>query len=116
MAETGRLSPKTVVVLRLIADGQGYGQIVDGHPSITYLDIFAAAREALELNEAPSDYQQRLVAIKAEFPMAYEPWSAEDDEHLQAMHAAEDSTAEMVETFQRQPSAIRSRLSKLGLS
>lgn len=117
MAEqkTGRLSAKTVAVLRLIADGQSYAQIVDGHPGLTYLDIFAAAEEALRLDETPSDYQARLAAIKAKYPMAYEPWSEEDDALLRAMHAARRSIDAMSEEFQRQPSAIRSRLRKFGL-
>ena len=116
MAAPKRLSAKSVAVLRLIADGQGYTQIIEGHPGLSYLDIFAAAREALELNESPSDYHERLAAIKAKYPMAYEPWSEVDDEHLHAMHAAGDSMEAMVETFERQPSAIRSRLAKFGLT
>ena len=115
MAPTGRLSAKAVAVLRLIADGQSYAQIVDGHPGLTYLDIFAAAEEALRLDETPSDYQARLAAIKARYPMAYQPWSAEDDEHLRAMHDAGEPISRMSEEFQRQPSAVRSRLRKFGL-
>lgn len=114
MPESRRLSPKSIAVLRLIADGQSYAQIVDGH-SLTYLDIFEAAREALELDEMPSDYHERVAAIRSRYPMAYQSWSAEDDEQLRAMHAAGESIDAMAEEFQRQPSAIRSRLSKFGL-
>ena len=110
-----RLSAKSVAVLRLIADGQSYAQIVDGH-SLTYLDIFAAAQEALGLDETTSDYNDRVAAIRAKYPRAYERWSPKDDEHLQAMHAAGDSIDAMAETFDRKPSAIRSRLAKLGLT
>lgn len=37
------LSEKSVRVLRLIADGHSYSQIVDGNPDIKYRDIFDAA-------------------------------------------------------------------------
>ncbi len=36
-------------VLGLIAEGRSYDQILQQHPELTYFDIFAAAREALEL-------------------------------------------------------------------
>jgi hypothetical protein len=40
-------SPKSRVVLSLIAEGRTYEQILSLHPELTYYDIFAAAREAL---------------------------------------------------------------------
>ena len=44
MAEAPRLTHKSAVVLALIAEGHSYSQIVDGHPGITYPDIFRAMR------------------------------------------------------------------------
>jgi len=43
-----RLSQKSRTVLALIAAGRTYEQILSLHPELTYHDIFAAAREALE--------------------------------------------------------------------
>jgi hypothetical protein len=48
-----RLSEQATTILGLIAEGRSYDQILHHHPDLTYFDIFAAAREALELAEAP---------------------------------------------------------------
>ncbi len=109
------LSPKSIAVLSLIADGHSYSQIVDGHPNISYLDIFRAAEEALRLNETDSDYQQRMSEIKAKHPRAYEKWSDEEDNELRTLFRRGVKSKEAAEHFGRQPSAITSRLSKLGL-
>ena len=47
-------------------------------------------------------------------PKAYERWSAEDDQELRRLHETGWSRTELSEHFGRQPSAIRSRLAKLG--
>lgn len=116
MSTSNRLRDKSVAVLSLIAEGYSYSQIVDGHPGISYLDIFAAAEEALRANESQSTYQQRLEAIKSKHPRAYEPWTADDDAGLAEMSRQNRPVTEMSARFKRQPSAIRSRLAKLGLS
>src|SRR5688500_8256327 len=46
------LSERTRAILGLIAEGRSYDQILQQHPELTYFDIFAAAREALELTPA----------------------------------------------------------------
>jgi len=112
---SGKLSPKSQAVLSLIADGHSYAQIVYGHPDITYRDIFAAAEEALRLNESDTDYHQRMAKIKKRYPRAYEKWSAEEDNELRSLFARGISNTDAAEHFRRQPSAINSRLSKLGL-
>lgn len=111
-----RLSKKSISILSLIAEGHSYSQIVDGHPDISYLDIFAAAEEALRANESPTTYQERLEAIKRKYPRAYEPWTTDDDAALAEMSRRNQSVTEMSARFKRQPSAIRSRLAKLGLA
>jgi DNA-directed RNA polymerase specialized sigma24 family protein len=58
---------------------------------------------------------ERLVQIKERHQRAYERWTAEDDESLRQQHAEGRSTEELAEAFQRQPSAIRARLQRLGL-
>lgn len=60
-------------------------------------------------------YQDRLQNIKAKYPKAYEPWSAEDDEYLTHSFAEGMSIDALANILQRQPSAIRSRLRKIGL-
>jgi hypothetical protein len=46
------LSETARKILGLIAEGRSYDQILQQHPELTYFDIFAAAREALELAQA----------------------------------------------------------------
>jgi len=113
--KTRRLSEKGVKVLRLIAEGHSYSQIVDGHTEINYRDIFDAAEEALRLNETPSEYEERIAAIKRKHPRAYERWTQDEDTRLAVMYAEGSALDERAVRFQRQPSAIRSRLEKLAL-
>ena len=115
MPDSNRLSDKAAAILGLIADGHSYAQIVDGHPDITYRDIFAAAEEALRLHESPSDHAARLAQIKARHPRAYAPWTENEDHSLIEMHRQGKTIADIAGRFQRQPSAIRNRLGKLGV-
>lgn len=115
MADSKRLSKKGARILGLIADGHSYNQIVDGLTETTYLDIFAAAEEALHLCESPSDYDDRMRRVKSRHPRAYERWECSEDETLTSLHREGRTVAHMAEQLQRQPSAIRSRLAKLNL-
>jgi hypothetical protein len=115
MPESKRLSEKSATILGLIAEGHSYSQIVDGHTRVTYLDIFAAAEEALRLNESPSDYDERMRRIKSRYPRAYDRWDPTEDETLGTLHREGRTVPEIADQLQRQPSAIRSRLAKLNL-
>ena len=108
-----RLSKKSVAILKLISEGHSYSQIVDGQKGVTYPDVFSAAEEALELNESKSDYEERMESIKKRYPKAYERWTEKDDANLIKMYRQGKTRKEMAGIFQRQPSAIVSRLSKL---
>ena len=111
-----RLSKKSVAILKLISEGHSYGQIVDGQRGVTYPDVFKAAEEALELNESKSDYEARMESIKKRYPKAYERWTEADDAELVKLNRQGRTKKELAEVFQRQPSAIISRLAKLGCS
>jgi transcriptional regulator with GAF, ATPase, and Fis domain len=115
MARSQRLNQKGVTVLRLIAEGHSYVQIVDTHADITYLDIFTAAAEALEVLKSSSSYEDRMAKIKQNHSRAYERWTDEEDRELAGMCQEGNKVAEMADHLGRQPSAIRSRLVKLGL-
>ncbi len=56
-----------------------------------------------------------LKRIKEKYPQAYTPWTTAADEDLTRRFQAGETTAALASHFQRQPSAIRSRLRKLGL-
>ena len=53
--------------------------------------------------------------IRLEYPKAYMKWTEEEDIHLRNEYARGKTIDELAKIFQRKPSAIRSRLQKLGL-
>ena len=113
MTKRRSLSDKSTRVLGLIATGHSYDQIVNGERDVTYPDIFLAAEEALRLGSA-ADFADSVAQIKAKYPNAYERWTPDDDDALAEMHRTGASVKAMADRFQRQPSAIRSRLTKLN--
>lgn len=115
MAPIRKLSAKSKAILSLIANGYSYSQIVDGGNGFRYPDIFAAAEEALRLNESSSDYAARVAKIKEQYPRAYERWDADEDDELTSLFHEGLSPLRIARHFGRQPSAIRSRLTKLNL-
>lgn len=60
---------------------------------------------------------QRATMLKVleKYPNAYNPWDTKDDNLLKEKHKAGLSLKELSELFQRRPSAIRSRLKKMGV-
>jgi DNA-binding CsgD family transcriptional regulator len=108
------LSDKSRAVLTLIADGYSYSQIVDGHPEISYRDIFDAAEEALEMDRSGPPYQERLSEIKRQYPNAYEKWASEEKEKLAKLASSGADIKEIAQILGRQPSAIRSQMEKQG--
>ncbi len=56
-----------------------------------------------------------LDEIRREHPKAYERWSPKEDAELRRLHTQGASVGELSIRFGRQPSAIRSRLRKLGI-
>lgn len=107
------LSGRAVAVLKMIATGHTYEQILATHPGLTYLDIFAAASEALGM---PQEHAEPAMhRAKRVHPRAYERWTPEEEAELRALHASGRSVAEIAGELQRQPSAIRSRMGHLGI-
>jgi DNA-binding NarL/FixJ family response regulator len=110
------LSAQSVTVLKLIAEGRSYEQILTLQPDLTYRDIFDAAREALEATgEVLSDYQERMAEIRRDHPRAYEPWTHEEDATLVRLAQVGRTVDEIAAQLQRQPSAIRGRMQKRNL-
>ena len=129
------------MILGLIAEGRSYDQILQQHPELTYFDIFAAAREALELDQvAVEPPPQGVVPFRAPESSNAEPastppkrlpsyierarvthrrawarWTREEDAQLTSLFQRGDSRDEIAQALGRQPGAIRSRLIKLGL-
>ncbi len=127
MAVPDRLSPKAAMVLAAIAEGHTYEQILALDRSLTYLDIFAAAREALAVGTrpvgtddaaspaAPLAAGQSLEQLRRVHSRAYERWEPEEDARLIQLVLDRHSIANIAATLQRQPSAYRSRIDKLKL-
>ncbi len=111
-----RLGTKSRTILEMIAGGHSYEQILHCNERLTYLDIFNAADEALKLYaRESSDSREKLSEVRKSHPRAYERWTPEEDSQLTEMFNSGTETRRIVGELQRQPSAIRSRLMKLGL-
>ena len=110
------LSADARTILKFIAEGHSYEQILKFNEGLTYLDIFNAAGEALRLDEPNgSSYLRRSSEIRRYHPRAYEKWTPEEDARLAELFRAGTETHCIADDLQRRQSAIRSRLRKLGL-
>jgi hypothetical protein len=108
------LSTTSTAVLKLIAEGHTYEQILSSHPALTDFHIFEAAREALDVaGGVERDYERRLAEIRRVSPRAYEPWTEEEDARLVALVQAGENIDRIAKRLQRQPSAINSRIVRL---
>jgi len=65
-----------------------------------------------ELHVGSLAWRQKM---QSRYPMAYQPWTAEEDDSLRAETAEGLSITQMVLAHERGEGAIRSRLLKLGL-
>ena len=74
-------------------------------------EAYLKAAERFDLK--PKAY--RVDKIREEHAHAYKKWTREEDKQLADKYNQGIEIKELANMFQRQPSAIRSRLSKLGL-
>lgn len=114
------LSDRSRIILEAIAAGRSYDQILASDLATSYPEIFQAAAEALAVAVAAGNmdstaYHKRMEKIRGEHPRAYEKWLPEEDGELADLFNAGSSVMEISTTLQRQPSAIRRRLEKLGV-
>ncbi|MFW6233316.1 MAG: RecQ family ATP-dependent DNA helicase [Nanoarchaeota archaeon] len=65
-------------------------------------------------NNIKTDYNEKIEQIKQKYPNAYEPWNKRDDDILKGLYSRSISINEIAQILKRQPSAIESRLEKLG--
>jgi hypothetical protein len=112
-----RLSRTAVTVPTMIAEGRSYEQIVAAHPTLTYLDIFRAARGALAaVGGGAGGAARTLAEIRRQYPRAYESWSADEEDRLRELVRAGKTPEEIAMALQRQAGAIQSRMVRLGLA
>jgi hypothetical protein len=78
------------------------------------VDFIHAITEAMPFMR-PDAPPGRLSRLREKHPRAYTKWTPEEDARLKAEFAKGTSRAELAAIFEREPSAIKSRLQKLGL-
>ncbi|MEG3843373.1 hypothetical protein [Microcoleus sp. herbarium14] len=78
-------------------------------------DRNSQAENSAAQNKAVIPKTYDVEKIRQKYPRAYVKWSRAEDEKLKNEYASGQQIGELVKRFQRQPSAIRSRLRKLGL-
>ena len=88
---------------------------VSGQSSEGHADRDPEVTPARRNGVKPKWSAARLAEMREEHPRAYEKWTEEDDARLRSEFAKGTTKEELTILFQRQPSAIRSRLRKLGL-
>ena len=78
---------------------------------------YEVTKKELESKEEGKDIPRsyNLETIRRRYPRAYEKWTEEDDIRLRIEYGSGVGVRALSQMFQRQPSAIRSRLRKLGL-
>jgi len=120
-------------ILRLIAQGYAYDQILKANPSLNMGDIMAAAELAGQVIEALTDERDEiqihhsitfafskgkiipLEKLREEYPRAYMDWSDREDQALADMFHKGAKINDIAKRHQRQPGAIHTRLVRLGL-
>jgi len=112
-----RLTAKSAAVLEMIAAGSTYEQILTAYPDLTYLDIFRAAEEALDVSTARTQANPayQVADIRRSYPRAYEKWTESEERQLRELINNGLTVAQIGNRLQRQRSAIRSRITKLNL-
>lgn len=119
------LSGKARMVLRCIAAGMSYEQILTKHPVLTYPDIFEAAKEVLLLHDAMGGArtEHSAAGVQPGIPperrkrhaRAGEKWTDEEDAVLRQMLGDKKEVGEIMHQLQRSELAVKARMVKLGL-
>ena len=63
----------------------------------------------------PKRLEPSMNHAKEQYPRAYERWTASEDEQLEQLYRSGHDSKQISGASQRQPSAVASRLRKLGL-
>ena len=112
------LSEKSTAILKLLARGYGYDQVLLANENWTLHDIFAAAAEALELadgsRESKFPAHRTIAKLREVHPQAYAPWSYGDDWQLRTLLASGGTIPEIAAKMGRSRAAISRRMESLG--
>ena len=110
------LSASAAAVLRVISQRRTDEQMLWLHPEMTYLDIFSAAREALE-TMAPTGgaHAEGGYTVREPRPRPSEPWSVAEDAELAQLLAGGENVEGVAARLRRRPDAVRARMIRLNL-
>jgi len=109
------LSPRSICILNLIAQGHSMEQISKTHPQYGPEDVALAASEALVLNRNTLSREERMKKIQQRYARAYEKWTEEEERFIVDLYNEGKTMREIAVISQRQPNAVKSRLERLGL-
>jgi hypothetical protein len=90
---------------------QSYGFVVPQAHVAPFVQQLVSATKWCD----PQSIEDRKQKIREMYPRAYTPWTPEEDEELAERYTPEVSLREIATIFQRRPSALSSRVRKLGL-
>jgi DNA-binding NarL/FixJ family response regulator len=74
-----------------------------------------SAAPSSESAGSPKWSAERLAEVRRKHPRAYDKWTTAEDDRLKDMLSDGAAVAQIARELERQPSAIRSRLNRLGL-
>jgi hypothetical protein len=90
-----------------------HGMAITSHPASDIESLSAMHVEGAANDEGLENAVERT---RERHPRAFEAWTDAEDERLRHAHATGLTRVQLSEMFERQPSAIRSRLDALGLA
>ena len=109
------LSAKSASLLNRIAMGQAEAGMVAEAAPFTCSDLVQAAKEALAIHASAKRCADRLKHIHERHPRAYALWSEEEDQKIIQLFRSGQTAKQIAQATERQPTAIASRLMRLGV-
>ncbi|HEY9790003.1 MAG TPA: hypothetical protein V6D22_06375 [Candidatus Obscuribacterales bacterium] len=106
------LNDDSQLILQLIADGSQQSDLLQN--GLSQQQIVAAARQALALNSALHQHNQRLCKLQRLYPRAYDQWCTDEEQRVVALHQVGKTLREIAAVVKRKPTAIKDKLLKLG--
>lgn len=112
---TGKLSDTSADILRMLALGLTKAEMIAMNPLLSESDIAEAAKEALQLNSVAQTQKERQSKIVQRYARAYDKWSSDEESRIAEMFKEGRTLREIAAVVERQPSAVKNRLEKMGL-
>jgi hypothetical protein len=98
----------------MLGEGKSYEQVLGSHPEWTYLDIFAAAREAVAAN-GPVMHREVIRGRGNRHRRTKLPWAEGEEAQLRGMVMAKETVARIAGRLGRERGAIRQKILELKI-